>query len=189
MGMLPATQLKVGMTILYEKQLYRVNELMHVTPGKGRGMVQAKLYSYKTDSYYEKRFRSDETIETVYVERTEMEYLYQTDDDYVFMNTTTYDQVEISSKVLGNAMDYILPNARLKVQFYEGAPVGIELPITVDLKIVETDPPLKGATASASPKSAKLETGITVKVPQFLQIGEEIRIDTRDNSFVERAKK
>ncbi len=189
MGMLPATQLKVGMTILYDKQLYRVNDLMHVTPGKGRGLVQAKLYSYKSDSYYEKRLRSDETIETVYVEHKEMEYLYQTDDFYVFMDTKTYDQVEIPEKVLGNAMDYLLPNARLKVQIYEGAAVGIELPITVTLKIVETDPPLKGATASASPKSAKLETGITVKVPQFLQVDEEIRVDTRDNSFVERAKK
>jgi elongation factor P len=86
-------------------------------------------------------------------------------------------------------MDYLLPNARLKVQFYEGSPVGIELPITVNLTIVETDPPLKGATASASPKSATLETGIVVKVPQFLQVGEVITIDTRDNSFVERAKK
>ena len=189
MGTLPATQLKVGMTVLYEDRLYRVSELMHVTPGKGRGMMQVKLYSYKNNSYYEKRFRSDETIENVYVERTEMEYLYQADDAYVFMDTKTYDQAEISSEVLGNTMDYLLPNKRLKVQFYEGSPVGIELPITVNLTIVETDPPLKGATASASPKSATLETGIVVKVPQFLQVGEEITIDTRDNSFVERTKK
>lgn len=187
--MIPATQLKVGMSILYDDHLYRVAELMHVTPGKGRGMMQVKLYSLKNNNYYEKRFRSDETIETVHVERKEMEYLYQADDTYVFMDTKTYDQIEIPSAVLGNAMDYLLPNARLKIQFYEGSPVGIELPITVELKIVETDPPLKGATASASPKSARLETGIVVKVPQFLQIGDEIRIDTRDNSFVERVKK
>ncbi len=187
--MLPATQLKVGMTILYDDHLYRVAELMHVTPGKGRGKMQVKLYSLKNNSYYEKRFRSDETIETAHVEYKEMEYLYQADDAYVFMDTKTYDQVEIPSAVLGNAMDYLLPNARLKVQLYENNPVGIELPITVELKVAETDPPLKGATASASPKSAKLETGIIVKVPQFLQVGDEIRIDTRDNSFVERVKK
>jgi len=187
--MLPATQLKVGMTILYDDHLYRVAELMHVTPGKGRGKMQVKLYSLKNNSYYEKRFRSDETIETAHVEYKEMEYLYQADDAYVFMDTKTYDQVEIPSAVLGNAMDYLLPNARLKVQLYENNPVGIELPITVELKVAETDPPLKGATASASPKSAKLETGIVVKVPQFLQVGDEIRIDTRDNSFVERVKK
>lgn len=189
MGTLPATQLKVGMAILYDNHLYRVSELLHVTPGKGRGMMQVKLYSYKNNSYYEKRFRSDETIETALVERTEMEYLYQSDTAYVFMDTKTYDQIEISADALGNAMDYLLPNERLKVQFYQGTPLGVELPITVNLKIVETDPPLKGATASASPKSAKLETGIVVKVPQFLQVGDEITIDTRDNSFVERAKK
>jgi elongation factor P len=177
------------MTLLYDKILYRVTDLQHVTPGKGRGMMQVKLYSYKNGGYYDKRFRSDEPIETVYVEHKEMEYLYEAHGAYVFMDTTTYDQVEIQPDALGNAMDYLLPNTRLKVQLYEGAAVGIELPITVTLKIVETDPPLKGATASASPKMAKLETGITVKVPQFLTIGEDIRVDTRDNSFVERAKK
>ncbi len=189
MAIVPATQLKVGMTVLYDNHLYRVSDLQHVTPGKGRGMMQVKLYRFKNSGYYEKRFRSDEPIETVYVEHVEMEYLYQSDDFYVFMDTKTYDQVEIPGDVLGNAMDYLLPNSRLKVQLYEGAAVGLELPITVALEIVETDPPLKGATASASPKMAKLETGITVKVPQFLQVGEVIRVDTRDNSFVERAKK
>jgi len=187
--MLPATQLKVGMSILYEGQLYRVAELMHVTPGKGRGMMQVKLYSLKTDRYYEKRFRSDASIENVHVELKEMEFLYQADDSYVFMDTKTYEQVEMSEAVLGSAINYLLPNIQLKVQFYEGAPVGIELPITVELKIVETDPPLKGATASGSPKSAKLETGIVVKVPNFLQVGDGVRIDTRDDSFVERVKK
>jgi elongation factor P len=188
--MIPATQLKVGMTMLYDDHLYRVAELMHVTPGKGRGMMQVKLYSLKNNSYYEKRFRSGETIETVHVERKEMEYLYSADaNTHVFMDTKTYDQTEIPSVVLGNAMDYILPNTKLAVQFHEGAPVGVELPITVELKVVATDPPLKGATASASPKSATLETGIVVKVPQFMQVGDEIRVDTRDNSFVERVKK
>ncbi len=187
--MLPATQLKVGMAILYDNHLYRVAGLAHVTPGKGRGMMQVKLYSFKNDSHYEKRFRSDETIENVHVEHKEMEYLYESDGAYVFMDVKTYDQAEIPSAVLGSAVNYLLPNIRLKVQFYEGNPVGIDLPIMVELKIVETDPPLKGATASASPKSATLETGIVVKVPQFLQIGDEIRIDTRDDSFVERVKK
>ncbi len=189
MGTLPATQLKVGMTVVYDKHLYRVSQLLHVTPGKGRGMMQVKLYSLKSNSYFEKRFRSDETIETVYVERKEMEYLYQADDMFVFMDTTTYDQAEISAGVLGNAMDYILPNSRIKVQMHGEFPVGIELPNSVDLKVTETDPPLKGATASASPKSATLETGIVVKVPQFIMVGDEIRVDTRDNSFLERTKK
>ena len=187
--MIPATQLKVGMVLLYENELYRVSETMHVTPGKGRGMMQVKLYSYKTAGYYEKRLRSDESMEVVHMSRQEMEFLYHSDESYTFMDIKTYDQVDIPVAVLGDAVKYLLPNTRLKVDFYEGSPVGIELPIMVDLEIIETDPPLKGATASASPKSATLETGIVVKVPQFLQIGDVVRIDTRDDSFVERAKK
>jgi len=187
--MIPATQLKVGMVLLYENELYRVSETMHVTPGKGRGMMQVKLYSYKTANYYEKRFRSDESMEVVHLNRQEMEFLYHSDELYTFMDIKTYDQVDIPAAILGDAVKYLLPNTRLKVDIYEGSPVGIELPIMVDLEIIETDPPLKGATASASPKSATLETGIVVKVPQFIQIGDVVRIDTRDDSFVERAKK
>lgn len=187
--MIPATQLKTGMVILYGNDLYRVSDLTHITPGNKRGIIQAKLYSLKSDSYYEKRLRSDESIEVVHLERKEMEFLYQSDNVYVFMDTKTFDQIDIAAAILGNATKYLLPNSRLKVDFYEGSPVGIELPITVDLEITETDPPLKGATASASPKSATLETGIVVKVPQFLQTGDVVRIDTRNDSFVERAKK
>ena len=187
--MLPATQLKVGMIILHDKELYRVSDLLHMTPGNKRGIVQAKLYSLRNNSYYDKRFRSDITIETVHLDHKTMEYLYHTDDSYTFMDTETYEQVDIPVGILGDAINYLLPNTQLKVDFHEGTPVGIELPITVELAIVETDPPMKGATASASPKSAKLETGIVVKVPQFLQVGDKVRIDTRDNSFVERVKK
>lgn len=187
--MIPATQLRTGMVILYESDLYRVSDLTHITPGNKRGIIQAKLYNLKADGYYEKRLRSDESIEVVHLERKEMEFLYESDNVYVFMDTKTFDQVDISAAILGNATKYLLPNARLKVDFYEGSPVGIELPITVDLEIVETDPPLRGATASASPKTATLETGIVVKVPQFLQAGDVVRIDTRNDSFVERIKK
>ncbi len=187
--MLPATQIKIGMIIRHEKELYRISDLTHITPGNKRGIVQAKLYSLKNNSYYDRRFRSDDTIETVQLDRNNMEYLYHTEDRYTFMDTTTFEQVDIPIGVLGDAVNYLLPNTQLKVEFHEGVPVGIELPITVDLKIAETEPPLKGATASASPKTARLETGIVVKVPQFLQTGDVVRIDTRDNSFVERVKK
>ncbi|GAB4331474.1 MAG: elongation factor P [Candidatus Abyssubacteria bacterium] len=187
--MVSATQLKTGMIILHEKQLYRVSGITHITPGNKRGIVQAKLYSLKNNSYYDVRFRSEDTVETVQLDRKVMEYIYHTDDAYTFMDTATYEQIEIPKGVLGDAVNYLLPNTQVKVDFHDGAPVGIELPITVELAIVETEPPLKGATASASPKSATLETGIVVKVPQFLQVGDVVRIDTRDNSFVERAKK
>ena len=187
--MLPATQLKVGMIILHEGDLYRVSDLTHLTPGNKRGIIQAKLYSLKNSSYYEKRFRSDLTVERVQLDRRTMEYLYHTETAYTFMDTETYEQTDIPVGVLGDSVNYLLPNTQLKVDFYEGAPVGIELPLTVELTIIETDPPMKGATASASPKSAKLETGIVVKVPQFLLVGDVVRIDTRDNSFVERVRK
>lgn len=189
MGMLPATQLKVGMIILHNGELYKVSDLLHLTPGNKRGKVQTKLYSLKNSNYYDIRFRSEDSIEVVQLDRKIMEYLYKTDDTYTFMDTTTYEQVDIPAAVLGNAVNYLLPNIQLKVEFHDGTPVGIELPLTVELRIVETDPPLKGATASASPKAARLETGIVVKVPQFLLPGDVVRIDTRDNSFVERSKK
>ncbi|MBI5115385.1 elongation factor P [Candidatus Poribacteria bacterium] len=187
--MIPARQLKIGMVILYNKDLYRVGSVLHLTPGNLRAMVQAKLYNLKNGNYYDMRFRADESLEMVMLDRKTMEYLYNTGDAYTFMDTTTYEQIDIPVGVLGEAVNYLLPNTQLKVEFYNSMAVGIELPITVDLEIVETDPPMKGATASGSPKAAKLETGIVVKVPQFLQIGDVVRIDTRDNSFVERAKK
>jgi elongation factor P len=177
------------MIVLHNNELYKISELMHLTPGNKRGKVQAKIYSLKNNSYYDVRFRSDETVEVVQLDRTIMEYLYKTDDSYTFMDTETYEQVEIPAAVLGNAVNFLLPNIKIKLEFYGGTPVGVELPLTVELKIVETDPPLRGATASASPKSARLETGIVVKVPQFLLVGDVVRIDTRDSSFVERVKK
>ncbi len=187
--MIPARQLKVGMVILHNKELFRVSSVIHMTPGNLRALVQAKLYNLKNSNYYDMRFRADESLEYVALDRKTMEYLYSTGEAYTFMDTETYEQIEIAAGVLGEAVNYLLANTQLKVEFYNGMAVGIELPITVDLKIVETDPPMRGATASGSPKSAKLETGIVVKVPQFLQIGDVVRIDTRDNSFVERAKK
>ncbi|RJP71239.1 MAG: elongation factor P [Candidatus Abyssobacteria bacterium SURF_17] len=187
--MIAARQMRNGMIILYNKELYRVADITHLTPGNLRALVQARLLNLKNNNSYDVRFRADESVEPVMLDRKVMEFLYDTGDIYVFMDTTTYEQTEIPVGILGEAVKYLLPNTQLKVEFYNGAPVGIELPLTVDLAIVETDPPMKGATASGSSKIAKLETGLVVKVPQFLQIGDVVRIDTRDNSFVERAKK
>ncbi len=185
----PATQLKIGMIVLHNGELYKISELLHLTPGNKRGKVQAKLYSLKNNSYYDVRFRSEDTVEVVQLDRNIMEFLYKADDTYTFMDTATFEQVDIPTAVLGNAVNYLLPNTQLKVEFYQGTPVGIELPLSVDMKIVETEPPLRGATASGSPKAARLETGIVIKVPQFLLVGDVVRVDTRDNSFIERAKK
>ncbi|RJP17878.1 MAG: elongation factor P [Candidatus Abyssobacteria bacterium SURF_5] len=186
--MIAARQLRIGLVIRYNNELYRVVSVMHRTPGNLRAFVQAKLFNLKKNDHYDIRLRAEDIVEDVMLERKTMEYIYNTDDIYTFMDTTTYEQVDIPKKVLGDAVDYILPNTQLDVEFYEGTPLGIQLPITVDLKIVDTQPPLKSATASASPKSATLETGIVVKVPQFLQVGETVRIDTRTKSFIERVK-
>ncbi len=186
--MIAARQLRIGQVVLYNNELYRVVSVAHRTPGNLRAFVQAKLYNLKKGDHYDVRLRAEDTVEDVMLDRKTMEYIYCTDDLYTFMDTTTYEQVDIPKKVLGDAVNYVLPNTQLDVEFYEGVPIGVQLPITVDLKIVETQPPLKSATASASPKSATLETGIVVKVPQFLQVGEKVRIDTRTNTFIERVK-
>jgi elongation factor P len=177
------------MVILVDGALFRITDVTHVTPGNWRGMVQLKAYNLKNNNCLERRLRSDESVDVVQLDRNEMEFLYAVDDMYTFMDTKTYEQIDIPLELLGTAVNYLLPNTTIKVALYEGRPIGIELPITVELEIVETDPPLRGATASGSPKSAKLETGIIVKVPRFLQVGDVVRIDTRDNSFVERAAK
>ena len=184
--MFPATQLKVGMTVLYEKEPHRVVSVRHVTPGKGRGMVFSRLQNLKTGAAQEYRFRSDEQLERTVLDSRDMDFSYESHVGYAFMDAETYEIVELTEELVGDAVKYILPGTRIKVQSFEGTPVGVEVPLTVELKIVETEPPMKGATASASSKAAKLETGLVVKVPQFMQVGELVKIDTRDDSFIER---
>ena len=186
--MVPATQLKTGNVILIDGELFRVTGLNHVTPGKGRAMMFAKLKGIRTDASIEKRFRSNERVEIAMLETRPMEYLYDSGDSWAFMDSESYETVELAKDLVGDAAKYLTPNLNVKVQYHDGTPVGLELPLSIEMKIVETEPPLKGATASGSPKSATLESGIVVKVPQFLREGEVVRIDTRDNSFIERVK-
>jgi elongation factor P len=184
--MIPATQLRIGNIVLVDGELQRVTGLNHVTPGKGRGKMFIKLSNLKTGSNSEKRFRSGEKVELARVETRQMEYLYSDGSNYSFMDMESYETVELNEDVLGDGVKYLKPSMNVKVQYHETTPVGVELPMFIELPIVETEPPLKGATASGSPKSATLEGGIVVKVPQFIKQGEMVRIDTRDNSFVER---
>jgi elongation factor P len=186
--MIQATQIRPGMVIVFEGNLYRVMTVNHVTPGNWRGMVQTKLRNLKSGSNYEHRFRSEDRVEQGHLEQHEMEYLYQSGDDYVFMNTETFDQVTLTPDVLGDAVHYLTANCKLQIDFYEGNPVAIELPLTVDMKVVETEPGLKGATVTNQMKPAKMETGLIVQVPPFINIGEVLRIDTSDGSYIERAK-
>ncbi|MBI5836167.1 MAG: elongation factor P [Candidatus Eisenbacteria bacterium] len=184
---IPATQVKVGMTIIYNGQPHRVTQVVHVTPGNWRGMVQTKMVNIKTGSNAEHRFRSEDKVDRAEMETHEMRFLYQAGNEYVFMNTENYEQVPIARDVLGDATLYLVEDMDITVDYFESKPVGVELPLSVTLEIVECDPPLKGATASGSPKPAKLTTGLTVKVPQHMNVGDKVSVDTRDGSFIGRA--
>ncbi|MBI5048406.1 MAG: elongation factor P [Deltaproteobacteria bacterium] len=186
--MIAATQLRVGMSILYNGEPHRVMSVQHITPGNWRGMVQTKLKNLKTGSTIENRFRSEDKLEKARLEQHEMEYLYSSGTDYHFMNTENYEQVSLSAEELGDNVSYLIPNIRFMVDFYEGRPVGIEPPQIVELKVVDTAPNLKGATVTNTLKPATLETGLVVNVPAFIGIGEKIRIDTTECKYIERAK-
>jgi elongation factor P len=186
--MIQATQLKRGMCIKHDGDLYRVVEAQHKTPGNLRGMVQAKIRHLKSGSIIEHRFRSVDSVERAMLDEAEMEFLYQDGDMYHFMNNESYEQIALSEEVLGDAVSFLLPNIRLKVEMYEGRPVGIELPQTVDMTVVETEPAIKGASVSNVGKPAKMETGLVVQVPAFIGEGERVRVDTATASYVERVK-
>jgi elongation factor P len=185
--MIPATQLRSGMLIIHNGELHRVHDMVHKTPGNLRGFVQAKMRNLRSGAMNEHRFGSTDRVEKASLDEKEMEYLYSDASGHHFMDQTTFDQVALSDDVIGEQMKYLLPNTAIHVDFYEGNPVGIELPNTVALEVVETQPGMKGATASASYKPATLETGLQVMVPQFIEAGTRVKIDTRDNSYLERA--
>ncbi len=186
--MIPATQLRAGMAVLHEGNLCRVLSVQHLTPGNWRGMVQTKLRNLRTGNSFDYRFRSEDRVEKADLEQHEMEFLYVSGDEFHFMNTDSYEQVAIQRDDLGDTVHYLTPNIKLMVEFYEHRPVGVELPITVDLKVVDTPPGMKGATASNSGKPATLETGLLIQVPQFIETGEVVRVDTTEGKYLERAK-
>lgn len=185
--MIQATAMRVGMCILFEGDICRIMTVQHVTPGNWRGFVQAKMRNLRSGNSFEHRFGSTEKIERAILDTMPMEYLYSEPNRHHFMNQETYDQVSLDDEQLGNAILYLLPNTVLSIDFHDGNPVGIELPNTVTLEVVETDPPMKGATASASYKPAKLETGLVVQVPPFIETGTRIIIDTREDKYLSRA--
>jgi elongation factor P len=185
---IPATQLRVGMVIQHQNDLWRVMNVVHVTPGNWRGMVQTKMRNLRTGSQTEHRFRSEDKADRVTLEQHEMEYLYDSDGFYHFMNTETYEQIPLDADALGDAVHYLTPNLRIQMETHEGKPIGIELPKTVDLKIVETTPGLKTATVTNVLKPATTETGLVVQVPNFIGEGEVIRVDTATGAYLSRAK-
>ncbi|MGA8160039.1 MAG: elongation factor P [Acidobacteriaceae bacterium] len=184
---IPATQMRPGMIIKHNNDLHLVFSVEHRTPGNLRAFIQAKLRNVRTGAMFVERFRSPDPIERVIVDEIPMDFLYNDGDDYYFMNTENYEQTHLKRDTLGDAVEYLTANLQIKVSFHDGTPVGIELPQTVELTVVETEPGLKSATASSVTKPAKTETGLVVQVPPFINEGEKIRVDTAEGAYLSRA--
>ena len=187
MASINATRLKKGMLVKIDQDLFRVLELQHVTPGNLRGFVRIKLRNIRNGSLSDQKLRSEDTVERATLDERQMQYLYQDGDDYYFMDTVTFDQIHITSEALGDSVNYLKPEMTIQVEFYGTEPVGIELPQTVDLKVVETVPGIKGATATNQMKPATLETGVIVQVPPFIDEGDVIRVNTDTGEYLARA--
>ena len=179
--------MKKGMLVKIDQDLFRVLDLQHVTPGNLRGFVRVKFRNIRSGTLSDQKLRSEDTVERAVLDEREMQYLYQDGDDYYFMDTTSFDQIHISSEALGESVNYLKPEMTISVEFYGSEPVGIELPQTVDLKVTDTAPGIKGATASAQVKPATLETGLVVSVPPFVNPGDLIRVSTDTGEYLSRA--
>lgn len=186
--MIQATQLRPGMIIIYEGDLYRVTAIHHLTPGNKRGFMQTKMKNLKSGIGTEKKFRSEDRLEQATLDTRKMQYLYAEGDLHTFMDTDNYEQMSLHAGEIGDLLNYLLPNQVVEMEFFDSRPVGISPPSTVDLEVVETEPSLKGATASASYKPAKLETGVTIQVPPFVQVGDRVRVDPSEGTYLERIK-
>jgi elongation factor P len=175
------------MLINVDGNLFRVLDVMHVTPGNLRGFVRVKLRNIRNGSLSDQKLRSEDSVERATLDEREMQYLYHEGEDYHFMDTSSYEQIHISSEALGESVNYLKPEMTIQVEFYGEEPVGIELPQTVDLKVLDTVPGIKGATASAQVKPATLETGLVVQVPPFVNNGDVIRVNTETGEYLQRA--
>ena len=187
MASIQATRLKKGMLIKVDQDLFRVLELQHVTPGNLRGFVRVKLRNIRNGAMSDQKLRSEDTLDRATLDEREMQYLYQDGDDFYFMDTTSYEQTHITREALGDSVNYMKPEMMIQVEFYGEEPVGIELPPAVDLKVLDTAPGIKGATASNQVKPATLETGFVVQVPPFINVGDLVRVSTETGEYLSRA--
>jgi elongation factor P len=182
-----ATQLRKGMIVKVDKKLFRVFDCQHVTPGNLRGFVRVKMRNLQSGSMVEEKFRSEDVVERVSLEQKMMQYLYNDNEGYHFMDTVTYDQVQLTADLLGDSVGFLKPEMSIEVEFYGENPIGVELPQTVDLKVTQTMPAIKGATATNQTKPATLETGVVIQVPPFIEEGDVIRINTETGEYSTRA--
>ena len=174
------------MVIKFNNELYSIFSVFHRTPGNLRGFVQARMRNLRSGSMIEHRFSSEDWVDKAQLDQQEMEYLYDDGQYYYFMNTDTYEQLHLTKDLLGDSIQYLVSNLKVNVEFYEGKPLSVELPATVDLKVLETEPAMRGATVSNVTKPAKLETGLVVQVPPFVSEGEVIRVNTAEGTYQER---
>jgi len=185
--MISSTQMRPGMVVKFNNDLFSVFSVVHRTPGNLRGFVQAKMRNVRSGTMIEHRFSSEDRIERAELEEQKMEYLYDDGEYYYFMNTETFEQLHLTKDILGDAVQYLVPQLQVSVEFYEGKPMSVELPATVDMTVVETEPGMRGASVSNVTKAAKLETGLVVQVPPFITEGEKIKVNTAEGTYQERA--
>ncbi|HEY4740580.1 MAG: elongation factor P [Candidatus Acidiferrales bacterium] len=186
--MVKATQLRPGMIIRHEGELYTIFSVDHRTPGNKRGSMQTRMRSLRSGSMLDYRFRAEETLERAILDDIQFEYLYSEGDIYHFMNSENYEQLSLQKDILGDSVNYLIPNMPVKLEFYEGKAMGILLPDTVDLRVVDTEPSIQKATASAVMKSAKLETGLIINVPPFVGNGDMVKVDTAEARYIQRVQ-
>ncbi|MGK7345596.1 MAG: elongation factor P [Candidatus Nitrospinota bacterium M3_3B_026] len=183
-----AGQIRSGYKIILDGQLWRVMAVDHVKPGKGGAYAQLKLRNVIQGNQTETRLRTDEKVERAEMEQVEMEYLYEDQAGLCFMNTSTYEQVFLGGSLVEGVKEYLLSNTKVMVEYYNGEPIGVEPPRVVELAVTDTEPVMKTATITSTPKPATLETGVVINVPQFINVGDRVRVDTVEGKYMERAK-
>ncbi|MCF6096676.1 elongation factor P [Thermovorax subterraneus] len=184
--MISTNDLRPGVTVEIDGEVYMVIDFQHVKPGKGAAFVRTKIKNVKTGQVFERNFRAGEKLNRAIVERKTMQYLYHASDTYYFMDTKTYEQIPLTKEQLGDAILYLKENLEVVVMFYEGVPIGVELPTFVELTVIDTEPGFKGDTATGGSKPATLETGAVIQVPLFIEKGDVVRVDTRTGEYLSR---
>jgi len=185
-NVIPVTALRRGVVINLDGEIYRVLEYQHHKPGRGNAFIRTKLRNLRTGAIIDRTFLSGDEVQEVKLENRTVQYLYKDGDFYYFMDLETYEQPAVKAEALGDAVKYLVEGMTLELSFYENEPIEIELPVTVDLKVVETEPGVRGDTAQGATKPAKLETGLVIQVPLFINVGDVVRVDTRTGEYVTR---
>ncbi len=185
--MISSSDFRTGVTIEIDNDVWQVVDFQHVKPGKGAAFVRTKLKNVRTGAVVERTFNPGEKMPKAHIDRREMQYLYESDNQYNFMDNETYEQIALTSDQLGDAVKYLKENMNIGIMFFQGIVIGVDMPNSVELTVVETDPGIRGDTATGGTKPAKMETGCVVKVPLFINVGDVLRIDTRTGEYIERA--